>query len=120
MMAESKTYVARAIAVGSRFFNLSLQRRIMKYILMMLFVAAVVASLTIAQEKPNMTSAETGLGRRVRVEGTVKAPVAEVWRVWTTSGGAEEFFVEKATIRMAIGGPYELQFHPKNEQSATQ
>src|SRR5258708_6229341 len=119
MMAESKTYVARAIAVGNRFFNPSLQRRIMKYILMMLFVAAVVASLTIAQEKPNMTVAETGLGRWVRVEVSVKAPVAEVWRVWTTSEGAEEFFAEKANIRLAIGGPYEIQFEPKDERSGT-
>ncbi len=96
MMAESKTYVVCAIAVGNRFFNPFLQRRIMKYILMTLFAAAVVvASLTTAQEKPNMTAAETGLGRWVRVEVTVKAPVAEVWRVWTTSEGAEEFFAEK-------------------------
>ena len=120
MMAESKAYVACAIAVGNRFFNPFLQRRIMKYILMTLFLAAVVvASLTTAQEKPNMTAAETGLGRWVRVEMTVKAPVAEVWRVWTTSEGAEEFFAEKANIRLAIGGPYEIQFDPKNEQSGT-
>jgi len=120
MMAESKAYVACAIAVGNRFFNPFLQRRIMKYILMTLFLAAVVvASLTTAQEKPNVTAAETGLGRWVRVEVTVKAPVAEVWRVWTTSEGAEEFFAEKANIRLAIGGPYEIQFDPKNEQSGT-
>jgi uncharacterized protein YndB with AHSA1/START domain len=45
--------------------------------------------------------------------------VAEVWRVWTTSEGAEEFFAEKANIRLAIGGPYEIQFDPKDERSGT-
>jgi len=78
----------------------------MKYILMTLPLAAVVvASLMTAQEKPNRTATETGLGRWVGVEVTVKAAVAEVWRVWTTSEGAEEFFAEKANIRLAIGGP---------------
>jgi uncharacterized protein YndB with AHSA1/START domain len=94
--------------------------KIMKYALMMLFSAATVAAnQTTAPEKPNMTAAETGLGRWVRVEVTVKGPVAEVWRVWTTSAGAEEFFAEKANIRLAIGGPYEIQFDPQNEQSGT-
>jgi uncharacterized protein YndB with AHSA1/START domain len=120
MIAESKTYVACAIAVGKRFFNPFLQRRIVKYTLMTLFLAAVVvASLTTAQEKPNMTAAETGPARAVRVEATVKAPISEVWRVWTTSHGAEEFFAEKANIRLAIGGLYEIQFDPKDERSGT-
>jgi uncharacterized protein YndB with AHSA1/START domain len=29
------------------------------------------------------------------------------------------FFAEKANIRLAIGGPYEIQFDPKDERSAT-
>jgi uncharacterized protein YndB with AHSA1/START domain len=92
----------------------------MKYTLMISFLAAVlVVSLTTAQEKQNMTTADASPARWVRVEATVKAPVAEVWRVWTTSEGAEEFFAEKANIRLAIGGPYEIQFDPKNEQSGT-
>src|SRR6266404_8316275 len=100
--------------------NPFLQRRIIKYVLMMLFLAAAVAAgHTTAQEKPNMKAAETGLGRWVRVEATVKAPVAEVWRVLTTSEGAEEFFAEKANIRLAVGGPYEIQFDPKDERSGT-
>ena len=92
----------------------------MKYTLMISFLAAVlVVSLTTAQEKQNMTTADASPARWVRVEATVKAPVGEVWRVWTTSEGAEEFFAEKANIRLAIGGPYEIQFDPKNEQSGT-
>jgi uncharacterized protein YndB with AHSA1/START domain len=87
----------------------------MKVTLMTLLL--VVMPPLIAQENAN--SAETGLGRWVRVEATVKAPVPEVWRVFTTSEGAEEFFAQKANIRLAIGGPYEIQFDPKNEQSGT-
>ena len=66
-----------------------------------------------------MMAAKTGPSRAVRVEATVKAPISEVWRVWTTSQGAEEFFAEKANIRLAIGGPYEIQFDPKDERSGT-
>jgi catechol 2,3-dioxygenase-like lactoylglutathione lyase family enzyme len=31
--------------------------------------------------------------------------LSEVWRLWTTSQGAEEFFAQKANIGLAIGGP---------------
>jgi uncharacterized protein YndB with AHSA1/START domain len=87
---------------------------------MPLFLAAVVAvnPLT-AQQTLNKTLTDSGLGRWVRVETTVKAPVAEVWRVFTTSKGAEEFFAQKANIQLAIGGPYEIQFDLRNEQSGT-
>jgi len=55
----------------------------------------------------------------VRVEGVVDAPVSEVWRVFTTSNGAQEFFAQKANIHLALGGPYEIQFDPKDERSGT-
>jgi len=58
-------------------------------------------------------------GRVVRVERDIPAPVAEVWRVFTTSSGAEEFFAQKANIGLAIGGPYEIQFDPRDERSGT-
>jgi uncharacterized protein YndB with AHSA1/START domain len=72
-----------------------------------------------AQERPDTAAAETGPQRAVRVEATIRAPISEVWRVWTTSQGAEEFFAQKANIRLAIGGPYEIQFDPKDERSGT-
>lgn len=62
---------------------------------------------------------QPGSPRAVRVEALVNAPVKQVWRVWTTSVGAQEFFAEKANIRLAIGGPYEIQFDPKDEHSGT-
>jgi uncharacterized protein YndB with AHSA1/START domain len=60
-----------------------------------------------------------GFGRLVRVEGDVNGPVSEVWRVFTTSEGAEEFFAQKANIKLAIGGAYEIQFDPNDERSGT-
>jgi uncharacterized protein YndB with AHSA1/START domain len=65
------------------------------------------------------TDAKSGQPRMVRVEGVVNAPVSEVWRVFTTSEGAMEFFAEKANIRLALGGPYEIQFDPKDDRSGT-
>ena len=57
--------------------------------------------------------------RVVRVQGNVNAPVAEVWRAFTTSQGAQEFFAQKANIHLAIGGPYEIQFDPADDRSGT-
>jgi uncharacterized protein YndB with AHSA1/START domain len=92
----------------------------MKYVLMTWFLTAVLSvSPTTAQEQPTITAAETGPARAVRVEATIMAPISEVWRVWTTSQGAEEFFAEKANIGLTIGGPYEIQFDPKDERSGT-
>ncbi len=84
-----------------------------------LVLGAGLSAGTAADKKHQAAPAGTGAARAVRVEGTVNAPVAEVWRVWTTSEGAEEFFAEKVNIRLAIGGPYEIQFDPKDQRSGT-
>src|SRR5215469_206695 len=55
--------------------------------------------------------------RAVRVEATIAAPLSEVWRVWTTADGGEEFFAQKANIQLALGGPNEIQFDPADERS---
>ena len=84
------------------------------------FLAAMtVLSPATGQETSKVTAADVSSGRAVRVEGTVNAPVREVWRVWTTSEGAEEFFAQKANIELRLGGPYEIQFNPKDERSGT-
>ncbi|MBV9267200.1 MAG: SRPBCC domain-containing protein [Acidobacteriaceae bacterium] len=72
-----------------------------------------------AQNVPPLTKSPAGSARVVRVEGNINASVSEVWRVFTTSQGAEEFFAQKANIRLAIGGAYEIQFDPKDERSGT-
>jgi len=92
----------------------------MKFILPLVFLMGmVVVGQTSAQQFGGNMSDTAGSAREVRVEGLVAAPVAEVWRVWTTSVGAEEFFAQKANIRLAIGGPYEIQFDPNDERSGT-
>lgn len=92
----------------------------MKYVLMSSALAAVVGvSGSASQERSDTRAAETLSSRAVRAEATIQAPVSDVWRVWTTSQGAEEFFAQKANIQLAIGGPYEIQFDPKDERSGT-
>lgn len=71
------------------------------------------------QQNLGPAAAHGDSAREVRVEATVEAPVSEVWRLFTTSHGAEEFFAQKANIQLAIGGPYEIQFDPRDETSGT-
>jgi uncharacterized protein YndB with AHSA1/START domain len=73
----------------------------------------------IAPKNSTSAAAEQAPARAVRVEATIDAPVSEVWRVWTTSRGAEEFFAQQANIGLAIGGPYEIQFDPRDDTSGT-
>jgi uncharacterized protein YndB with AHSA1/START domain len=40
----------------------------------------------------------------------VPAPLAEVWRAWTTEEGAESFFAPKCRIDLKPGGAYEMLF----------
>jgi hypothetical protein len=92
----------------------------MKYILTIFFLAgAGFVRPGIAQENLNPLAVEKESARAVRVEVTIDAPVSEVWRLWTTPQGAEEFFAQKANIGLAIGGPYEIQFDPRDETSGT-
>jgi uncharacterized membrane protein len=70
-----------------------LKRRTMRILFTTISLAAVLAaSPSFAQQVSNTSSTEAGKPRVVRVEATINAPVSEVWRVWTTSKGAEEFF----------------------------
>jgi len=84
-----------------------------------LFVLGTLSFSLPGQNPRYATATPAGSGRVVRVEGIINGPVSEVWRVFTTTEGAEEFFAEKANIRLAIGGPYEIQFDPNDELSGT-
>ena len=56
-------------------------------------------------------SAETPAWQRaLRKEVTVAAPLAEVWKAWTTTDGVKTFFGPEARIEAVIGGPYEIYF----------
>lgn len=52
--------------------------------------------------------------RAIRKEVVVSAPLAEVWKAWTTNEGAQTFFAARTDIDPAVGGHYEIHFAPKN------
>jgi uncharacterized protein YndB with AHSA1/START domain/uncharacterized protein YciI len=48
--------------------------------------------------------------RMIRKEVVVQAPVADVWRAWTTRDGIKSFFGADAKVELKVGGPYEVYF----------
>ena len=59
--------------------------------------------------------------RRVELEIVVNASLDDVWRAWTTNEGVRSFFSERANVRLAIGGPFEMFFvsdAPKGQQGS--
>jgi hypothetical protein len=76
----------------------------MKSGMIALTIAGAIGHACMAQLPARTTATPAAAGRMVRVEGIVNAPISQVWRVFTTSEGAEEFFAQKANIGLAIGG----------------
>jgi uncharacterized protein YndB with AHSA1/START domain len=67
-----------------------------------------------------LTAVPAGAAERVvRIESVVTAPPAAVWRAWTDSAGAAEFFGYKANIELRRGGPYEIWFNPDDERQSS-
>jgi uncharacterized protein YndB with AHSA1/START domain len=50
--------------------------------------------------------------RHIEKEVTLNAPVASVWKAWTTEEGAKVFFAPASRIEMRPGGAYEMYFVP--------
>ena len=50
--------------------------------------------------------------RRVLKEVVVKAPVAAVWRAWTTSDGIVSFFAPEAVVDTRPDGPFHIHMNP--------
>lgn len=50
--------------------------------------------------------------RAIVRNASVPAPVAEVWRAWTTDEGIRSWLVEDSRIELRVGGPFELYFIP--------
>lgn len=48
--------------------------------------------------------------RTLRKRVIVAAPLAEVWKAWTTTEGVTSFFGPKAQVEARLGGPYEIYF----------
>lgn len=50
--------------------------------------------------------------RRIMKEAIVKAPVAEVWKAWTTSEGVQSFFGPEAQVEARPEGAFHVHFNP--------
>ncbi len=60
-----------------------------------------------------MSTLDAGAQERAIVKSvTVKAPVAEVWKAWTTTAGIKTFFAPDARVEARPGGPFEIFFNP--------
>lgn len=54
-----------------------------------------------------------GSDRVLRAEITVAAPVAEVWKAWTTAEGIATFFAPVGKVDLRVDGTYDIWFNPK-------
>ena len=50
--------------------------------------------------------------RTIVKTATVKAPIAELWKAWTTVEGITTFFAPAARIEPRPGGAFEIHFNP--------
>ncbi|WP_341887545.1 SRPBCC domain-containing protein [Variovorax sp. YR752] len=50
--------------------------------------------------------------RALHKEVVVAAPIAEVWRAWTTREGVTSFFAPGAEIEARVGGAFHVHFDP--------
>lgn len=50
--------------------------------------------------------------RRITQTISINAPVSEVWKAWTTEEGAKTFFAPECSIKLQVGGAYEMYFDP--------
>jgi len=60
----------------------------------------------------NPAAAQMAEERRVVKEAVVKAPVAEVWKAWSTSEGITSFFGPGAVVEARPGGLFEVHMNP--------
>lgn len=82
--------------------------------------AAPFAETSLAGERGYMAPVmEKGTARAITKEVVVKASLGDVWEAWSTSEGAMKFFAPKANIKLAIGGPYEIYFDPKDARQSS-
>jgi uncharacterized protein YndB with AHSA1/START domain len=52
--------------------------------------------------------------RPIDLELRVPGKLADVWRAWTTTEGAQKWFAPKTNIELRPGGPFEILFMPDN------
>jgi len=74
-------------------------------------IAAFLAALLVAA----CGSAAAASERMIEKQAVVKAPIAEVWKAWTTREGVRSFFAPDANIDARSGGAYEIYMNPYAE-----
>jgi len=68
------------------------------------------ASIQAAFQSPERYAPDPS-DRILAKEIIISAPVAEVWRAWTTNDGVRSFFAPNTNIELTPGGPYEIYFN---------
>jgi uncharacterized protein YndB with AHSA1/START domain len=53
--------------------------------------------------------------RMIEKQGVVKAPIADVWKAWTTREGIKSFFAPEANVEPRSGGLFEIIMNPYAE-----
>jgi uncharacterized protein YndB with AHSA1/START domain len=59
-----------------------------------------------------LTSPALASDRVLRTELTIAAPVADVWKAWTTDEGIATFFAPKGHVDLRVDGTYDVWFNP--------
>ncbi len=59
---------------------------------------------------PALRAADDDALAPITAAAVVQAPVAEVWKAWTTDEGLRAFLVEGSKVELRPGGPYEIYF----------
>jgi uncharacterized protein YndB with AHSA1/START domain len=78
---------------------------------MKLFAAALaLLTLTVPTQSPAQTSAKTAPETVLRIELTIPAPRAEVWKAFTTSDGLSTWLTPNATVDLRPGGEWTARF----------
>lgn len=49
-------------------------------------------------------------GAALEYEAVVRAPIADVWKLWSTHDGLKRFFGEDNKMELRVGGPFEVYF----------
>jgi uncharacterized protein YndB with AHSA1/START domain len=57
-------------------------------------------------------STASGSDRVLRAEVTVRAPLAEAWKAWTTDAGIATFFAPEGHVDLVVDGAYDVWFNP--------
>ena len=60
-------------------------------------------------------SAAAAPERMIEKQGVVKAPIADVWKAWTTREGIRSFFAPDANVEPRSNGPFEIIMNPYAE-----